>query len=104
MNLEAVQSKRLSRRKEDCRAGNQVILPSMKMKWEHRKKGATEDCFPPLDYKQQRPSQEPVATDLHGVQWRSATWSSTYYLLEYFCKLVSFPKVSRNVEFSQSLL
>ncbi|XP_026403065.1 auxin response factor 4-like isoform X1 [Papaver somniferum] len=31
---------------------------------------AAEDCFPPLDYKQQRPSQELVATDLHGVQWR----------------------------------
>ncbi|KAJ7947785.1 Auxin response factor [Quillaja saponaria] len=30
---------------------------------------AAEDCFPPLDYKQQRPSQELVATDLHGVQW-----------------------------------
>nr|CAD1823818.1 unnamed protein product [Ananas comosus var. bracteatus] len=31
---------------------------------------AAEDCFPPLDYKQQRPSQELVAKDLHGTEWR----------------------------------
>ncbi|PKI62593.1 auxin response factor 4-like isoform X2 [Punica granatum] len=31
---------------------------------------AAEDCFPPLDYKQLRPSQELVAKDLHGVEWR----------------------------------
>ncbi|KAG9447765.1 hypothetical protein H6P81_013893 [Aristolochia fimbriata] len=31
---------------------------------------AAEDCFPPLDYKQQRPSQELVAKDLHGAEWR----------------------------------
>ncbi|RVW95885.1 Auxin response factor 3 [Vitis vinifera] len=31
---------------------------------------AAEDCFPPLDYKQQRPSQELVAKDLHGFEWR----------------------------------
>ncbi|RDX96947.1 Auxin response factor 4, partial [Mucuna pruriens] len=31
---------------------------------------AAEDCFPPLDYKQQRPSQELVAKDLHGVDWK----------------------------------
>ncbi|XP_024026348.1 auxin response factor 4 isoform X2 [Morus notabilis] len=31
---------------------------------------AAEDCFPPLDYKQRRPSQELVAKDLHGVEWR----------------------------------
>ncbi|OAY24869.1 auxin response factor 3 isoform X2 [Manihot esculenta] len=31
---------------------------------------AAEDCFPPLDYAQQRPSQELVAKDLHGFQWR----------------------------------
>ncbi|KAM0834014.1 hypothetical protein ACQ4PT_063899 [Festuca glaucescens] len=31
---------------------------------------AAEDCFPPLDYKQVRPSQELVAKDLHGTQWR----------------------------------
>ncbi|XP_052187417.1 auxin response factor 4-like [Diospyros lotus] len=31
---------------------------------------AAEDCFPRLDYKQQRPSQELVARDLHGVEWR----------------------------------
>ncbi|GAB4859210.1 ADP-ribosylation factor 4, variant 2 [Ancistrocladus abbreviatus] len=31
---------------------------------------AAEDCFPPLDYKQQRPSQELVAMDLHGIEWR----------------------------------
>ncbi|KAF8403021.1 hypothetical protein HHK36_011116 [Tetracentron sinense] len=31
---------------------------------------AAEDCFPPLDYKQQRPSQELVASDLHGVEWK----------------------------------
>ncbi|KAF8409175.1 hypothetical protein HHK36_005249 [Tetracentron sinense] len=31
---------------------------------------AAEDCFPPLDYKQQRPSQELAAKDLHGVEWR----------------------------------
>ncbi|PKA59100.1 Auxin response factor 2 [Apostasia shenzhenica] len=31
---------------------------------------AAEDCFPPLDYEQQRPSQELVAKDLHGVEWR----------------------------------
>ncbi|KAM7496706.1 hypothetical protein LguiA_021120 [Lonicera macranthoides] len=31
---------------------------------------AAEDCFPPLDYTQQRPSQELVAKDLHGVEWR----------------------------------
>ncbi|CAM8985883.1 unnamed protein product [Rhodiola kirilowii] len=31
---------------------------------------AAEDCFPPLDYTQQRPSQEIVAKDLHGQEWR----------------------------------
>ncbi|XP_010535592.1 PREDICTED: auxin response factor 4-like isoform X3 [Tarenaya hassleriana] len=31
---------------------------------------AAEDCFPPLDHSQQRPSQELVAKDLHGVEWR----------------------------------
>ncbi|KAJ4850757.1 hypothetical protein Tsubulata_035817 [Turnera subulata] len=31
---------------------------------------AAEDCFPPLDYTQQRPSQELVAKDLHGSEWR----------------------------------
>ncbi|MCL7040173.1 hypothetical protein MKW94_019765, partial [Papaver nudicaule] len=31
---------------------------------------AAEDCFPPLDYKQQRPSQELVAKDLHGMVWK----------------------------------
>ncbi|KAI4368781.1 hypothetical protein MLD38_017296 [Melastoma candidum] len=31
---------------------------------------AAEDCFPPLDYKQERPSQELMAKDLHGVEWR----------------------------------
>lgn len=31
---------------------------------------AAEDCFPPLDYKQERPSQELVAKDLHGVVWK----------------------------------
>ncbi|GAB2275104.1 ADP-ribosylation factor 4 [Dionaea muscipula] len=31
---------------------------------------AAEDCFPPLDYKLQRPSQELFAKDLHGVEWR----------------------------------
>ncbi|KAK1699146.1 hypothetical protein QYE76_015843 [Lolium multiflorum] len=31
---------------------------------------AAEDCFPPLDYNQVRPSQELVAKDLHGMQWR----------------------------------
>lgn len=31
---------------------------------------AAEDCFPPLDYRQQRPSQELIAKDLHGVEWR----------------------------------
>ncbi|KAL5711402.1 ADP-ribosylation factor 4 [Ranunculus cassubicifolius] len=31
---------------------------------------AAEDCFPALDYKQQRPSQELVAKDLHGVEWK----------------------------------
>ncbi|KAI3741689.1 hypothetical protein L1987_59363 [Smallanthus sonchifolius] len=31
---------------------------------------AAEDCFPPLDYKQQRPSQELVAKDLHGFEWK----------------------------------
>ncbi|EMS50168.1 Auxin response factor 14 [Triticum urartu] len=31
---------------------------------------AAEDCFAPLDYKQVRPSQELVAKDLHGTQWR----------------------------------
>ncbi|XP_071734850.1 auxin response factor 4-like [Rutidosis leptorrhynchoides] len=31
---------------------------------------AAEDCFPPLDYKIQRPSQELVAKDLHGVEWK----------------------------------
>ncbi|XP_071736164.1 auxin response factor 15-like [Rutidosis leptorrhynchoides] len=31
---------------------------------------AAEDCFPPLDYKQQRPSQELIAKDLHGHEWR----------------------------------
>jgi len=31
---------------------------------------AAEDCFPSLDYKQERPSQELVAKDLHGVVWK----------------------------------
>lgn len=31
---------------------------------------AAEDCFPPLDYKEQRPSQELIAKDLHGVEWK----------------------------------
>ncbi|XP_022944015.1 auxin response factor 4-like isoform X1 [Cucurbita moschata] len=31
---------------------------------------AAEDCFPPLDYTQLRPSQELIAKDLHGVEWR----------------------------------
>ncbi|KAK8485099.1 hypothetical protein V6N13_062972 [Hibiscus sabdariffa] len=31
---------------------------------------AAEDCFPPLDYSQQRPSQELIAKDLHGSEWR----------------------------------
>ncbi|KAI3466706.1 hypothetical protein Pfo_023369 [Paulownia fortunei] len=31
---------------------------------------AAEDCFPPLDYKQQRPSQELLAKDLHGIEWK----------------------------------
>ncbi|XP_057782681.1 auxin response factor 4-like isoform X2 [Salvia miltiorrhiza] len=31
---------------------------------------AAEDCFPPLNYEEQRPSQELVATDLHGVEWK----------------------------------
>ncbi|CAN6443499.1 unnamed protein product [Victoria cruziana] len=31
---------------------------------------AAEDCFPPLDYSQQRPSQELIAKDLHGIMWR----------------------------------
>ncbi|XP_059314661.1 auxin response factor 4 [Lycium ferocissimum] len=31
---------------------------------------AAEDCFPPLDYKEQRPSQELIAKDLHGVDWK----------------------------------
>nr|GFC17458.1 auxin response factor 3-like isoform X1 [Tanacetum cinerariifolium] len=31
---------------------------------------AAEDCFPPLDYKQPRPSQELVAEDLHGTKWK----------------------------------
>ncbi|XP_056173167.1 auxin response factor 4-like [Syzygium oleosum] len=30
---------------------------------------AAEDCFPPLDYKQQPPSQTLVAKDLHGDEW-----------------------------------
>ncbi|CAL9083760.1 unnamed protein product [Musa textilis] len=30
---------------------------------------AAEDCFPPLDYKLQRPSQELSAKDLHGTEW-----------------------------------
>uniref|UniRef100_A0A7N0RGQ0 Auxin response factor n=2 Tax=Kalanchoe fedtschenkoi TaxID=63787 RepID=A0A7N0RGQ0_KALFE len=31
---------------------------------------AAEDCFPPLDYTLQRPSQELVAKDLHGREWK----------------------------------
>ncbi|EES18504.1 hypothetical protein SORBI_3009G196900 [Sorghum bicolor] len=31
---------------------------------------AAEDCFPPLDYEQLRPSQELIAKDLHGMKWR----------------------------------
>uniref|UniRef100_A0A0D9V5S0 Auxin response factor n=1 Tax=Leersia perrieri TaxID=77586 RepID=A0A0D9V5S0_9ORYZ len=31
---------------------------------------AAEDCFPPLDHKQLRPSQELVAKDLHGAKWK----------------------------------
>ncbi|CAH1448514.1 unnamed protein product [Lactuca virosa] len=31
---------------------------------------AAEDCFPPLDYKQPRPSQELIAKDLHGTEWK----------------------------------
>ncbi|PKI76181.1 hypothetical protein CRG98_003408 [Punica granatum] len=34
---------------------------------------AAEDCFPPLDYSQQRPSQELVAKDLHSLEWKSTT-------------------------------
>ncbi|XP_073003102.1 uncharacterized protein [Typha latifolia] len=30
---------------------------------------AAEDCFPALDYGKQRPSQELVAKDLHGLEW-----------------------------------
>ncbi|GJM89061.1 hypothetical protein PR202_ga05657 [Eleusine coracana subsp. coracana] len=30
---------------------------------------AAEDCFPPLDYEQLRPSQELIAKDLHGMAW-----------------------------------
>nr|CAB3460983.1 unnamed protein product [Digitaria exilis] len=30
---------------------------------------AAEDCFPPLDYEQLRPSQELIAKDLHGMKW-----------------------------------
>ncbi|KAE8731594.1 Auxin response factor 4 [Hibiscus syriacus] len=43
---------------------------------------AAEDCFPRLDYKLTRPSQELVAKDLHGVESTEAT--SPYYRLEYF--------------------
>ncbi|XP_027086520.1 auxin response factor 4-like isoform X2 [Coffea arabica] len=31
---------------------------------------AAEDCFPPLNYEEPRPSQELVARDIHGVEWR----------------------------------
>ncbi|KAL6845312.1 hypothetical protein ACP4OV_024807 [Aristida adscensionis] len=31
---------------------------------------AAEDCFPPLDHTLQRPSQELVAKDLHGTEWK----------------------------------
>ncbi|XXG61452.1 hypothetical protein AAC387_Pa05g0063 [Persea americana] len=31
---------------------------------------AAEDCFPPLDYELQRPSQELTAKDLHGNEWK----------------------------------
>ncbi|CAN7137582.1 unnamed protein product [Brassica rapa subsp. narinosa] len=31
---------------------------------------AAEDCFPPLDYSKPRPSQELLARDLHGLEWR----------------------------------
>ncbi|KAL3653069.1 ADP-ribosylation factor 4 [Castilleja foliolosa] len=31
---------------------------------------AAEDCFPSLSYKEQRPSQELIARDLHGVEWK----------------------------------
>ncbi|KAF3554309.1 hypothetical protein F2Q69_00017251 [Brassica cretica] len=31
---------------------------------------AAEDCFPPLDYSKPRPSQELLARDLHGHEWR----------------------------------
>ncbi|XP_072968898.1 auxin response factor 2-like isoform X1 [Typha angustifolia] len=31
---------------------------------------AAEDCFPALDHGKQRPSQELVAKDLHGLEWR----------------------------------
>ncbi|XP_062221622.1 auxin response factor 3-like isoform X2 [Phragmites australis] len=31
---------------------------------------AAEDCFAPLDYNQLRPSQELVAKDLHGANWK----------------------------------
>ncbi|KAF1899264.1 hypothetical protein Lal_00019390 [Lupinus albus] len=31
---------------------------------------AAEECFPPLDYTQLRPSQELVAKDLHGAEWK----------------------------------
>ncbi|XP_062217230.1 auxin response factor 2-like [Phragmites australis] len=31
---------------------------------------AAEDCFPPLNYSLQRPSQELVAKDLHGTEWK----------------------------------
>ncbi|CAA3008549.1 auxin response factor 3-like isoform X1 [Olea europaea subsp. europaea] len=31
---------------------------------------AAKDCFPPPDYKQQRPSQELVAEDIHRIEWK----------------------------------
>ena len=47
---------------------------------------AAEDCFPPLDYSQQRPSQELVAKDLHGLEWRAATETFAHNWMECICE------------------
>uniref|UniRef100_M8CFM4 Auxin response factor n=1 Tax=Aegilops tauschii TaxID=37682 RepID=M8CFM4_AEGTA len=49
---------------------------------------AAEDCFPPLDYNLQRPSQELVAKDLHGTEWRfrhiyRGTATAIHWLIAY---------------------
>ncbi|KAL0681613.1 hypothetical protein Bca4012_048460 [Brassica carinata] len=58
---------------------------------------AAEDCFPPLDYKQQRPSHELIAKDLHGVEWKFRhIYRGNIKILKRCVKLISNICVSRD--------